>query len=67
MDGQQRICAIRAFYSNELALEGLERWPELNGKIYSKLPERIRAGIDRRSISWITLLNESAVSIFIEI
>ncbi|HUO44134.1 MAG TPA: DUF262 domain-containing protein [Burkholderiales bacterium] len=60
MDGQQRISAIRAFYSNELKLEGLERWPELNGKIYSKLPERIRAGIDRRSISWITLLNESA-------
>lgn len=60
MDGQQRISAIRAFYSNELVLEGLERWPELNGRIYSKLPERIRAGIDRRSISWITLLNESA-------
>jgi uncharacterized protein DUF262 len=60
MDGQQRISAIRAFYSNELELEGLERWPELNGRIYSKLPERIRAGIDRRSISWITLLNESA-------
>jgi hypothetical protein len=60
MDGQQRISAIRAFYSNELELEGLERWPELNGKIYSKLPERIRSGIDRRSISWITLLNESA-------
>ena len=60
MDGQQRISAIRAFYSNELELQGLERWPELNGRIYSKLPERIRAGIDRRSISWITLLNESA-------
>lgn len=60
MDGQQRISAIRAFYSNELELEGLTRWPELNGRTYSKLPERIRAGIDRRSISWITLLNESA-------
>lgn len=60
MDGQQRISAIRAFYSNELELEGLERWSELNGKIYSKLPERIRSGIDRRSITWITLLNESA-------
>jgi hypothetical protein len=60
MDGQQRISAIRDFYANELTLEGLERWPELNGKIYSKLPDRIRAGIDRRSITWITLLNESA-------
>ena len=60
MDGQQRISAIKSFYSNDLTLEKLDRWPELNGKTYSKLPERIRAGIDRRSISWITLLNESA-------
>jgi hypothetical protein len=60
MDGQQRISAIKAFYSNELILEKLDRWPELNGRTYSKLPERIRAGIDRRSISWITVLHESA-------
>jgi hypothetical protein len=62
MDGQQRITAIKAFYSNELVLVGLDRWPELNGRTYSKLPERIRAGIDRRSISWITVLNESSDS-----
>lgn len=60
MDGQQRITAIRAFYSGELELVGLERWPELNGRTYNKLPERIRSGIDRRSISWITVLNESS-------
>lgn len=62
MDGQQRITAIKAFYSNELVLTGLERWPELNGRTYNKLPERIRSGIDRRSISWITVLNESSES-----
>lgn len=62
MDGQQRITAIKAFYSNELKLIGLERWPELNGRTYAKLPERIRSGIDRRSISWITVLNESSES-----
>lgn len=62
MDGQQRITAIKAFYSNELVLEGLQRWPELNGRTYAKLPERIRSGIDRRSISWITVLNESSES-----
>lgn len=60
MDGQQRITAIKAFYSNELVLVGLERWPELNGRTYNRLPERIRSGIDRRSISWITVLNESS-------
>jgi hypothetical protein len=60
MDGQQRISAIRAFYANELVLEKLDRWPELNGRTYNKLPDRIKAGIDRRSISWITVLHESA-------
>lgn len=59
MDGQQRISAIKAFYSNELVLEGLERWPELNGKTYSKLPKAIQDGIDRRSITWISVLRES--------
>ena len=62
MDGQQRISAIKSFYSNELILQKLDRWPELNGRTYSKLPERVRAGIDRRSISWITVLHESAES-----
>ena len=62
MDGQQRITAIKAFYSNELKLVGLERWPELNGRTYSKLPGKIKAGIDRRSISWITVLSESSES-----
>lgn len=62
MDGQQRITAIKSFYSNELTLTGLERWPELNGRTYSKLPGKIKAGIDRRSISWITVLNESSES-----
>jgi hypothetical protein len=60
MDGQQRITAIQEFYANKLKLEGLEQWPELNGRIYDKLPSEIRKGIDRRSISYIVLLKESA-------
>ncbi len=62
MDGQQRINTIREFYSNGLELAGLEQWPELNGKTYSKLPSEIKKGIDRRSISYIVLLKESAGS-----
>jgi hypothetical protein len=62
MDGQQRITAIRDFYSNKLRLEGLEQWPELNGRIYDQLPGEIRKGIDRRSISYFVLLKESAVT-----
>jgi hypothetical protein len=62
MDGQQRITAIRDFYTNRLELEGLEQWPELNGRIYEKLPAEIKKGIDRRSISYFVLLKESAVT-----
>lgn len=60
MDGQQRISAIKAFYENKLNLTGLELWPELNGRTYANLPAKIRAGIDRRSISSIVLITESA-------
>lgn len=60
MDGQQRISAIQAFYENRLKLKGLELWPELNGRTYATLPAKIRAGIDRRSISSIVLITESA-------
>lgn len=42
MDGQQRITAIRDFYSNGFKLKGLEVWPELNGRSYKTLPEKIR-------------------------
>jgi Protein of unknown function DUF262 len=59
MDGQQRITAIRDFYENKLTLTGLELWPELNGRTYDKLPIKIRAGIDRRSISSIVIITES--------
>lgn len=62
MDGQQRITAIREFYTNQLELQGLEQWPELNGRRYDKLPGEIRKGIDRRSISYFVLLKESAVT-----
>lgn len=60
MDGQQRITAIKDFYENKLRLEGLEHWPELDGKIYDELPSLVKAGIDRRSISSIVMLKESA-------
>ncbi|AMV17859.1 DUF262 domain-containing protein [Planctomyces sp. SH-PL14] len=62
MDGQQRITAIKEFYSNKLRLEGLEQWPELNGRRYDDLPSEIKKGIDRRSISYIVLLKESATT-----
>lgn len=60
MDGQQRITAIADFYNNRFKLKGLDLWPELNGLTYVELPNKIRAGLDRRSLSSIVLLKESA-------
>lgn len=60
MDGLQRLTAILQFYDDEFALQGLTEWSELNGRTYSSLPGRIRAGIDRRYLSSIILLQETA-------
>lgn len=62
MDGLQRLTAIKEFYEDKYALAGLEKWPELNGRKYSELPEQIRKGIDRRYLSSIILLKETAKS-----
>jgi hypothetical protein len=60
MDGRQRLTAIAEFYRNEFALDGLEYWKELNGRTYEKLPSKVRDGVDRRYISSIILLKETA-------
>jgi len=59
MDGQQRITAISDFYTDKFSLTGLELWPELNKLRYNDLSAKIRAGLDRRSISSIVILRES--------
>jgi len=60
MDGLQRLSTLYEFYSNKFALTGLEIWPELNGMKYSDLPAKVRSGIDRRYISTIVILKETA-------
>jgi hypothetical protein len=60
MDGLQRLTAIYDFYKERFALEGLEYWQELEGRKYSQLPENVKAGIDRRYLSSIILLEETA-------
>lgn len=59
MDGLQRLSTIISFYENKLKLTGLEEWPELEGRTYENLPEKIKNGIDRRQLMAITLLNET--------
>ncbi len=60
VDGLQRLTAIYDFYKGKFDLEGLEYWHELNGRNYKNLPEQIRRGIDRRYLSSIILLQETA-------
>lgn len=63
MDGLQRLSAIYDFYKNKFTLTGLEEWPELNGLKYSELPIQVKKGIDRRYLSSIILLKETAKTI----
>jgi len=60
MDGQQRLSTIREFFDNEFELTGLSKWSDLNGRRCTALPDRIRAGLNRRSISAVILLAETA-------
>ena len=62
MDGLQRLTAIHEFYRNRYALTGLVEWPELNGRTYEQLPTKVREGIDRRYLSSVILLKETAHS-----
>lgn len=63
MDGLQRMTAIYEFYKDKFPLAGLEEWRELNGLRYSELPEQVQKGIDRRYLSSIILLQETAKSL----
>jgi hypothetical protein len=60
MDGLQRLTAIDDFYKNKFKLTGLQYWKELNNKFYKELPDQVKKGIDRRYLSSIILLQETA-------
>jgi hypothetical protein len=62
MDGQQRLSSIHSFFKNEFALKDLVKWPELNGKSYTDLPNRIQAGLNRRGLAAVIILTESGQS-----
>ena len=62
MDGLQRLTAIHDFYRNKYALKGLVEWSELNGRKYQILPSKVKEGIDRRYLSSVILLKETATA-----
>ena len=62
MDGQQRLNAVREFFSNEFKLASLPVLRPLNGLRYSTLTPRIKRTLSRASLSTIVLLLESKTS-----
>lgn len=62
MDGRQRLTALNDFYADKFALTGLQYWSDLDGRTYSQLPSKVRDGIDRRYISSVILLKETAAT-----
>ncbi|WP_379546292.1 DUF262 domain-containing protein [Qipengyuania sp. DSG2-2] len=58
MDGQQRLNAIIEFFDGNLELEGLEVWRALNGRTFAGLPPLVRKGLQRATMSTITLTPE---------
>ncbi|WP_438042077.1 DUF262 domain-containing protein [Sorangium sp. So ce128] len=62
MDGRQRLTALSEFYADKFELTGLQYWSDLDGRTYSTLPSKVKDGIDRRYISSIILLKETATT-----
>lgn len=62
MDGRQRLTALSDFYADRFRLSGLQYWSDLDGRTYSTLPSKVKDGIDRRYISSIILLKETAAT-----
>lgn len=62
IDGKERLKAIADFYSNKLALTGLEVETELDGCTLATVPTHVRYTLDRRSLSVITIIPKSELS-----
>jgi Protein of unknown function DUF262 len=56
IDGEQRVMAIVDFFTNNLQLEGMESWVELDGMTYQELPWRIRDGLNKKRLQTTTIL-----------
>jgi Protein of unknown function DUF262 len=68
LDGRQRLTAAQKFLSNELRLQGLEVWKELNGLTYAEIKKKgFAATIERRFLSAILLTRESSPEVKYEV
>lgn len=68
LDGRQRLTAAYKFLSNELRLEGLQVWKELNGLTYAEIQKKgFAATIQRRFLPAILLTHESSAEVKYEV
>ncbi|WP_437782367.1 DUF262 domain-containing protein [Sorangium sp. So ce1097] len=68
LDGRQRLTAAYKFLSNELRLEGLHVWKELNGLTYAEIKKKgFAATIERRFLPAILLTHESSPEVKYEV
>jgi hypothetical protein len=68
LDGRQRLTAAYKFLSNELRLEGLEVWKELNGLTYEGIKKKgFAATVERRFLPAILLTRESSPQVKYEV
>lgn len=68
LDGRQRLTALYNFLNNELRLQGLHVWSELNGLTYSAIRERgFSATIERRFLPAVLLTRESSPQVKYEV
>lgn len=56
IDGKQRLSAIQAFFSDNLKLEGLNVFQEINGSRFSDLPNPIQTVLTTRGILRATII-----------
>lgn len=55
IDGQQRLTAIRDFFTNEFPLTNLETFSELNGLYYKELPDFLIRRLEDRGIKFLRI------------
>jgi Protein of unknown function DUF262 len=68
LDGRQRLTAAYMFLSNQLRLEGLKVWNELNGLTYEEIKKKgFAATIERRFLPAILLTKESSPEVKYEV
>lgn len=68
LDGRQRLTAAYMFLSNQLRLEGLKVWSELNGSTYEEIKKKgFAPTIERRFLPAILLTKESSPEVKYEV